>query len=348
VGRLLGGRWGKVNVDWFAVGFGPELLGCDDKHGTRWELCAIRVCGDVEFRGDAEAASTRDFDKAREMSAEEREGSFVHKRVGQRAAVVAAGPIANFILAIVIFSLSFMLLGRYVSDPSVSSVVEGSAAEEAGFQKGDLVVAIDGSSIETFSDIPRIVAPNPERELLVEVLRDGMRIELPVVPRRQETVDRFGNKNAVGIIGISSNAEEASGRTVMSGPVEAVGQAVGETWFIISSTLFYLKDIVIGQQSADQLGGPIRIAKVSGEVATLGWGALINLAAVLSVSIGLLNLFPIPMLDGGHLVFYAIEAVRGKPLGEKAQEVGFRIGLTLVLMLMVFATWNDITNIFLS
>lgn len=348
LGHFLVARWNKVKVEAFSVGFGPELFGFNDKHGTRWKLSAIPLGGYVKFFGDADAASTPDFERADAMTDEERKGSFLHKSVGQRAAVVAAGPIANFILAIVIFSLSFMFLGRYVSEPVVSSVVEDSAAEAAGFMQGDVVLSISGNPIEAFSDIPRIVAPNPDRELMVIVRRAGEEIEIPVVPRRQTITDRFGNENEVGVIGIRNNVNEASGRIVKSGPVEAVGDAVGETWFIISSTMHYLKDIVIGHQSADQLGGPIRIAKVSGEVSTLGWGALINLAAVLSVSIGLLNLFPIPMLDGGHLVFYAIEAVRGRPLGEKAQDIGFRIGLSLVLMLMVFATWNDISKIFLS
>lgn len=348
LGHFMVARWNKVKVDAFSVGFGPELLGFNDKHGTRWKLCAIPLGGYVKFHGDADGASTPDFERAAAMSEAEKEGSFLHKRVGQRAAVVAAGPIANFILAIVIFSLSFTFLGRFVSDPIVSDVVEDSAAEEAGFQKGDLVVTIDGKQITAFSDIARIVAPNPEREMVVVIKRNGEEQTLKVTPRRQEREDRFGNKNDVGIIGIMNSPSQTDGRIVKSGPVEAVGQAVGETWFIISSTLYYLKDIVIGHQSADQLGGPIRIAKVSGEVATLGWEALIHLAAVLSVSIGLLNLFPIPMLDGGHLVFYAIEAIRGKPLGERAQEMGFRIGLSLILMLMIFATWNDISKIFLS
>ncbi|MGB7336843.1 MAG: RIP metalloprotease RseP [Salaquimonas sp.] len=348
LGHFMVARWNKVKVDAFSVGFGPELLGFNDRQGTRWKLCAIPLGGYVKFYGDADGASTPDFERAAEMTEEEREGSFLHKRVGQRAAVVAAGPIANFILAIVIFSLSFVFIGRFVSDPIVSDVVENSAAQAAGFQKGDLVLEIDGKPIEAFSDIARIVAPNPERELLVTIKRNGATQQLAVVPARQEREDRFGNKNDVGIIGIMNSPSQTDGRVVKSGPVEAVGQAVGETWFIISSTIYYVKDIIIGHQSADQLGGPIRIAKVSGEVATLGWGALINLAAILSVSIGLLNLFPIPMLDGGHLVFYALEAVRGKPVGERAQEIGFRIGMTMVLMLMVFATWNDITKIFFS
>jgi regulator of sigma E protease len=345
LGHFLVARWNKVKVDAFSVGFGPELFGRTDKHGTRWKFCAIPLGGYVKFRGDADGASTPDFEKAAEMTAEE-EGSFIHKRVGQRAAVVVAGPVANFILAIVIFSMSFMILGRYTSDPVVSDVVADSAASDAGFLKGDLVLAVDGTTIAAFSDIARIVAPNPERELNITIKRNGEVKDLRVTPRRQDRTDRFGNTNAIGVIGIMNDPALADGRVVKSGPVEAVGQAVGETWFIISNTMLYLKDIIIGHQPADQLGGPIRIAKVSGEVATLGFAALVNLAAVLSVSIGLLNLFPVPMLDGGHLVFYAIEAIRGRPLGEKAQEIGFKIGFGMVLMLMLFATWNDISSIF--
>jgi regulator of sigma E protease len=348
LGHFLVARWNGVKVDAFSIGFGPELIGFNDRHGTRWKLSAIPLGGYVKFFGDADGASSPDFEKAREMSDAEKAGSFLHKRVGQRAAVVVAGPVANFILAIVIFSLSFMIIGRFVSDPVVSEVIPDGAAAVAGIERGDLIIAIDGTKIETFSDVPRVVAPNPERELMFTVMRNGKELMFPVTPKRQERKDRFGNSNDIGFIGISSSIEEASGRIETSGPIESVGLAVGETWFIIKSTGLYLKDIIIGHQSADQLGGPIRIAKVSGEVATLGWSALINLAAVLSVSIGLLNLFPIPMLDGGHLVFYGIEAIRGRPVGERAQEMGFRIGLSLVLMLMVFATWNDISQIFLS
>lgn len=348
LGHFLVARWNKVRVEAFSVGFGPELIGFNDKHGTRWKLSAIPLGGYVKFFGDADAASTTDFEKANSMTSDERAVSFPHKRVGQRAAIVAAGPIANFILAILIFSASFMFIGRFVSEPVVSSLVEGGAAEAAGFQVGDRVVSINGEKVEVFSDIPRIVAPNPEREMRVVIERDGREMEIPVITQRTERKDRFGNKSDVGMIGIVNDPTKASGRIVYASPGEAVTQAVGETWYIVRTTLFYLKDIVIGHQSADQLGGPIRIAKVSGEVATVGWAALINLAAVLSVSIGLLNLFPVPMLDGGHLVFYAIEALRGKPLNERSQEFGFRIGLSLVLMLMVFATWNDISGIFLQ
>ncbi|MCB1387454.1 MAG: RIP metalloprotease RseP [Nitratireductor sp.] len=347
LGHFLVARWNKVKVDAFSVGFGPELLGFTDRYGTRWKLSAVPLGGYVKFHGDADAASTPDHEAAAAMSAEERKVSFVHKKIWQRAAVVAAGPIANFILAIVIFSLSFMLIGRLESDPVVSEVVEGGAAQQAGFQAGDVVLAIDGEKIDLFNEVIMMVAPNPGREMVFTIRRDGQELQIPVVPQRQERTDRFGNKSDVGMIGIVNNMQEASGRTVQYPPVKAVGLAVYQTWYIVRTTLSFVWDLFAGHQSADQLGGPLRIAKVSGEVATAGFSALINLTAVLSVSIGLLNLFPIPLLDGGHLLYYAIEAVRGRPLPEQAQEVGFRIGLSMVLALMVFATWNDFSKIFL-
>ncbi len=345
LGHFLVARWNGVKVDAFSIGFGPELWGFNDRHGTRWKLSAIPLGGYVKFFGDADAASTPDFEQAGNMSEADKAVSFLHKKVWQRAAVVAAGPIANFILAIVIFALTFMLIGRAVSDPVATGVQPGGAAAEAGIEAGDIIRAIDGQAIRSFTEVPRIVAPNPNRPLAFTVERDGRTLEIIVTPKLEERTDQFGNKQEIGFIGMSNDAKSSNFRFERMGPVNAVGAAAGETWFIVVRTMAYLKDMITGHQSADQLGGPIRIAKISGDVATLGVVALINLAAVLSVSIGLLNLFPIPMLDGGHLVFYAIEALRGRPLGEKAQEIGFRFGLALVLMLMVFATWNDLTQI---
>jgi regulator of sigma E protease len=345
LGHFLVARWNGVKVDAFSVGFGPELWGFNDKHGTRWKLCAIPLGGYVKFFGDANAASTPDFEKASEMDAQEKSVSFIHKKVWQRAAIVSAGPIANFILAIIIFTFTFMLLGRAISDPVATAVTPGGAAAEAGIVAGDVIRAIDGTQIRSFTDIPRIVAPNPNRPLVFTIERGGSTMDITVTPKFEERADQFGNKQTIGFIGLSNDSKTSNFRFEKLGPIEAVGAATGETWFIIARTMGYLKDIVTGHQSADQLGGPIRIAKISGEVATLGITALINLAAVLSVSIGLLNLFPIPMLDGGHLVFYAVEAIRGRPLSEQAQEIGFRFGLAIVLMLMVFATWNDLTQI---
>ena len=344
LGHYLVARWNKVDVDAFSIGFGPELFGFDDRNGTRWKVCAIPLGGYVKFMGDADAASTPDRDRLANMSEAEKAGSFEHKRVGQRAAVVAAGPIANFILAILIFAGTFYFVGRYVTDPLVSQVQSGSAAEQAGLQPGDFIKSIDGIELEAFSDIPRIVGPNHGRVMNFVIIRDGSELLFDVTPQSRERTDRFGNVQRMGMIGVVNSAEESNRRVKQYGLLEAAGAGVGETWFIISRTIGYLGDIIIGRESADQLGGPIRIAKVSGDVATLGTAALINLAAVLSVSIGLLNLFPIPMLDGGHLVFYAFEAVRGKPLSERTQDVAFRFGLALVLMLMIFATWNDVTQ----
>jgi regulator of sigma E protease len=345
LGHFLVARWNGVRVETFSIGFGPELFGFNDHKGTRWRIAAVPLGGYVKFFGDANAASTPDFEAASDMSETDRAESFVHKRVAQRAAVVAAGPIANFILAIVIFAATFMTLGRPVTDPLIADVQAGGAAALAGFQKGDVIISIDGQPIKNFADVPRIVAPNPGRELIFLVDRDGRQLTIPVTPQLENRADRFGNEQSIGFIGIVNDTEESNFHVEKMGPLDATYAAVGETWYIIARTLGYLYDIATGYQSADQLGGPIRIAKVSGDVATLGPMALINLAALLSVSIGLLNLFPIPMLDGGHLVYYAIEAVRGRPLSANAQEIGFRIGLALVLMLMVFATWNDLTQI---
>ncbi|MEC9342601.1 MAG: RIP metalloprotease RseP [Pseudomonadota bacterium] len=348
LGHFLVARWNGVRVEAFSVGFGPELWGFNDRKGTRWRVSAIPLGGYVKFFGDANEASAPGMALANSMSEADRAVSFVHKPVASRAAIVAAGPIANFILAIVIFAFSFMLLGRVVTDPVITSVQAESPAEQAGFAAGDLVRSIDGIDIQSFTDIPRLIAPNPGRELVFVVERAGEELTIPITPRLEERTDRFGNKQKIGFVGMANDSSEANLRVVRSGPVEAVVEAVKETWFIISRTFAYLGDIITGRQSADQLGGPLRIAKVSGDVATLGPGALINLAALLSVSIGLLNLFPVPLLDGGHLVFYAIEAIRGRPLSDNAQEIGFRIGFVIVMMLMVFATWNDVTQLFFS
>jgi regulator of sigma E protease len=348
LGHFLVARWNGVKVEAFSIGFGPEIWGFTDSKGTRWRVAAVPLGGYVRFFGDANESSAPDFKKAAAMSEDDRRRSFIHKKVWQRASIVVAGPFANFVLAIVIFSVIYMTVGRAVTDPIVASVQEGGPAAVAGIEAGDRILAINGNAIENFSDVPRIVAPNPGRPLEFLIERGGREIAMEITPRLEARSDRFGNEHEVGFVGIVNDSQEANFRIERMQPVQAVGEATGETWFIIVRTMSYLKDIVIGMQSADQLGGPIRIAKVSGEVATLGPIALLNLAAILSVSIGLLNLFPIPMLDGGHLVFYGIEALRGRPLSESAQEISFRIGLGLVLMLMVFATWNDISQIVLK
>ncbi|GAB4072435.1 RIP metalloprotease RseP [Ancylobacter sonchi] len=345
LGHFWVARRAGVKVVAFSIGFGPEIVGFNDRHGTRWKLSAIPLGGYVKFLGDDNAASAPDRDGLSHMTEAEKKVSFFHKSVGARAAIVAAGPIANFILAIVIFAGLFMTVGRQVTTPRVDAIQAGSAAEKAGFQPHDLILSIDGAPIESFGDMQRIVSASADVPLAVEIDRGGEHRTLTATPDRREITDTFGNVHRIGVLGISRSTGAGEVTTQRFGPVEAVSLAGKEVWFIVDRTFSYLGGVITGRESADQLGGPIRIAQVSGQVATFGIGALLQLAAVLSVSIGLLNLFPVPLLDGGHLLFYAIEALRGRPLSDRAQEVGFRIGLALVLMLMLFATWNDILNI---
>jgi regulator of sigma E protease len=334
-----------VKIDAFSVGFGPELLGFNDRHGTRWKLCAIPLGGYVRFHGDDSAASTPDLKAIAKMDEAEKRISFFHQPVRNRAAIVAAGPIANFILAVVIFSSIFMIFGRQVTTPRIDTIQPASAAEAAGFQPGDLVLSIDGRTIENFGEMQRIVSSSPGVPLRVVVLRDKGEQTLVATPRLQEIKDNFGNSHRVGLLGISRATTREDVTMERYGPIEAIKLGVGETYFVIERTLSYVGGLISGREATDQLGGPIRIAQISGQVATVSFAALLHLTAVLSVSIGLLNLFPVPLLDGGHLVFYAIEAIRGRPLSERAQEYGFRVGLALVLMLMLFATWNDIMHL---
>ena len=344
LGHFLVARWCGVKVMTFSIGFGPELFGFNDRHGTRWKVAAIPLGGYVKFFGDENAASMPDHAAAAEMSHAERRVSFIHKSVIQRAAIVAAGPIANFLLAILIFAAVFMMFGKQITPARVETIQADSAAAAAGFQPEDLVTRIDGRPIESFTDMQRIVSGSAGRPLEIEVERGGVRTILKATPALREVKDRFGNVHRIGVLGIS-RTNPTDVRTEQVPPLSALVMGVEETWHVIERTMSYLAGVVVGRESADQLGGPIRIAQVSGQVASLGIVPLINLAAVLSVSIGLLNLFPIPLLDGGHLLFYAIEALRGRPLSERAQEVGFRIGLAIVLMLMIFATFNDILRL---
>jgi regulator of sigma E protease len=345
LGHFLVARWCGVRVKAFSIGFGPELIGFNDRRGTRWKISAIPLGGYVKFLGDEDAASTPSRDTIAGMSEEDRKDTFFAKNVWQRAAIVAAGPIANFILAIVIFAGIFTLYGREVTSARVDQVVTGGAAETAGFKVGDLVLSIDGNPIASFNDLQRIVSASADESLTIVVERDGGEVTLQATPQRREITDRFGNVHKIGQLGLSRSASAADVKLERFSLPQAVVLGAQETWFIVDRTFDYIGGIFTGRESTEELGGPIRVAQVSGQVATLGVVALINLAAILSVSIGLLNLFPVPMLDGGHLMFYLFEIIRGKPLSARAQDIGFRIGLAAVLMLMLFTTWNDIIHL---
>jgi regulator of sigma E protease len=345
LGHFLVARLCGIKVLVFSIGFGPEIVGFYDRYGTRWKISAVPLGGYVKFFGDENAASVPDRETAAGMSEAEKEVSFIHKPVGPRAAVVVAGPVANFVLAIAIFAAIFMTVGKQSTSARVDTVQPASAAQAAGFMPGDLVVAIDGTKIDDFSDMQRIVSVSAGETLNIEVERGGVHVTLKATPQLRELKDNFGNKHRLGVLGISRSMAPGDIKTQKMGPVQAVAEGARETWFVVDRTLSYIGGVFAGREAADQLGGPIRIAQVSGEVASIGFVALIRLTAVLSISIGLLNLFPIPLLDGGHLLFYAIEAIRGRPLSERAQEVGFRIGLAIVVMLMIFATFNDILRL---
>lgn len=341
LGHFLVARWCGVRVLTFSVGFGPEIVGFNDRYGTRWKLSWVPLGGYVKFFGDDNAASVPDEAAVSSMTEAERRQSFHHQPVGSRAAIVVAGPLANFILAIVIFATIFVIYGRQTTAARVDAVQPDSAAAAAGLRAGDVVVAIDGRKIESFSDMQRIVSANAGRTLSFQIDRGGAPITLTATPALKQGKDGFGNNFCHAVLGVSRSMTPTEVKTEYVDPLRAVWLGAKETWFIIDRTFSYIGGLFAGTECADQLGGPIRIAQISGQVATLGFMPVLRLAAMLSVSIGLLNLFPVPLLDGGHLMFYAIEAGRGRPLSIRAQEIGFRIGFAIVVMLMIFTVIND-------
>ena len=345
LGHFYAARRCGVRVEVFSVGFGRAIASWHDKHGTEWKIGWLPLGGYVKFFGDENEASAPDAEKLKELPDDARGDTLFFKPLWQRAIVVAAGPVANFILAIIIFASLYTLLGQRITDPVIGTVVENSAAERAGMKTGDLITAIDGDEVTTFSQVRRLVTVSAGVPLDFSVERGGVDLLLTATPDRVLEVDRFGNEYHVGRLGVSVNADENSIRHERYNPITALWMGVEESYFIIEQTFVVLGRIIMGRESAESLGGPIRIAQLSGQTATLGFVALINLTAVLSVSIGLINLFPIPMLDGGHLAFYAYEAVFGKPMSERAQEIGMRIGLSMVMMLFIFVTWNDLARL---
>jgi regulator of sigma E protease len=344
-GHYKVGRWCGVDVTTFSIGFGRELFGWTDKHGTRWRFAAVPLGGYVKFAGDANAASTPDAAGVANMSADERSRTLPGATVARRSAIVAAGPVANFIFSILVFAIIVMAFGKSIIAPRVDRVTPASAAERAGLASGDLILSIDGAAMGSFDDVRRVVSINAENPLRFIVVRNGVDTPVEVTPTLVERKNPLGVER-LGVIGVTAASRPEDVRQIAYGPLEALSYGVTESWFIVTRTFDYLGKLITGREKADQLSGIIHIAEVSGHVASTGGIlSLVTLAAVLSVSIGLMNLFPIPMLDGGHLMFYAYEAVRGRPLSERVQEYAFKAGIAFVLMLTVFVTWNDITRI---
>lgn len=343
LGHFLVGRWCGIHADVFSIGMGREVFGWTDKRGTRWKLSLLPIGGYVKFRGDENAASA----SAKKPSADPAnpEGTYHGATVGRRAATAVAGPVANFLLSTVVFALIFMFVGQTIILPSVDGIQPGSAAERAGFVVGDIVLDIDDNAINSFADMQRIVSINPEQELTVTVRRGEETQVLLATPDEVEREDGFGGTQKLGVLGISRSPQPKEIKVERYDPITALWMGAGETWFVLERTVDYLIGMVAGREDPSQLRGPLGIADITGQVAQVSFASLVSLIALLSVSIGLLNLMPVPMLDGGHLLFYAIEAIKGSPLGEQAQEIGFRIGLALVMMLAIFATWNDLQHL---
>ena len=329
-------RRNGVRVEVFSIGFGRELFGLNDSHGTRWKFSLVPLGGYVKMLGDADATSA-----TKDEATASRPDSFPAKTVWQRMAIVVAGPLANFVYAIVALALLFATAGRPYTPAEVGEVQADSAAAAAGLMPGDRILAIGDQEIAVFEDLQAIVARSAAVPLRFVLQRDGQRVEREVTPDLREVTDRFGNVHKIGRIGVSRGSTEFR----RSDPFTAIAGATMETGKILGGTLVSLGQLIVGARDTSELGGPLRIAQMTGEVARDGWINLLWFSAVLSINLGLINLFPIPMLDGGHLVLYAVEATRGRPLTERSQEIAFRFGLAMVLSLMVFATWNDLVHL---
>jgi len=345
LGHFVIARACGVKVDVFSIGFGREILGFYDRKGTRWKISWLPLGGYVKFSGDADPSSRSDPETLKKLDPAARAGSLHFKPLHQRALVAAAGPFANFVLAIVIFTVAFMFSDRQVANdqqavepPVIAEVFKDSAAQAAGFQVGDEIRSVDGQAIARFSDLQKIISASEGRELQIGIVRKGTPVELHATPRPISITDAAGNKTtSPPRLGIAPKFQP------LPAP-QAFVHAVSQTWFIIQRTVGYLGDLFIGHASTKELSGPLGIAKAAGDFAADGFIALLNLTAFVSVAVGFANLLPIPVLDGGHLLYYGVEAILGRPLGERAQEVGFRLGLAFVLCLLLLATFNDLVR----
>lgn len=338
-GHYYVGRCFGVKAEHFSIGFGPELFGWTDKRGTRWKVALLPLGGYVRFAGDMNAASTRAADMDT-MPAETRAHSFIAKPLWQRALIVVAGPLANFIFAIFIYWVFILSFGHSYSPPVVHEVMSGSPAAVAGLREGDRIVAVNGRSVDRFEDIAQITSLHPGQTMEMRYLRSGAEQVARVTPERLEQVDRFGNRFTIGRIGISRPGME----NVRRGPLEAVYYAGQECWLVTRAMAEGLWQVVTGLRSIKDMGGPVKIAQFSGQQASLGMGHFFALMALISINLGFINLLPIPMLDGGHLLMYGYEALVRRPMHPRVLEFAFMSGFALLIGVMVFLTWNDLAS----
>lgn len=344
LGHYYAGRVFGMSIDCFSLGFGPQLFSYRDKRGVIWRMAAIPLGGYVKFTGDQDATSFSS--EVTTPANEEQKSWFQFSPLWQRAIVIAAGPIANFLLAIFIFSLTFMIIGKTILLPYVDEVVEGGAAERAGLQKNDLILKVDQDDVNSFEDLQRIVNVSAGKTLTFEIKRDNAIIQKQITPETVEIEDPLGAPIRLGRIGISRTASPETVKTVELGVFESMVEGVKETGYLIKRTYQFLLELITGKQSVKQLGGPVKIAEVSGMAAENGILSFVSMIALISISVGFFNLLPIPPLDGGHLIFYAVEAIIRKPVNDQFKEYGFKIGFAFLLTFMLFATWNDISSLY--
>lgn len=343
-GHYAVGRLFNVKADVFSIGFGRELFGWNDRRGTRWKLSMLPLGGYVKFAGDMNAASQPSPEAAAALASAtpaERAAMFQFKPLWQRALIIAAGPLTNFLLAVVIFTAFFSIYGYSFTPPTVSHVVAGTPAAVAGLKSGDRFVQLDGHSVSRFEDVIRIVSTNTGTSIKARIDRHGHELDLQIVPKLISEMDRFGNRYTRGQLGVAS-----TGRTlVQCSPIAAVGDAVREVWLLTGAMIDGIEQVLTGRRPVSEMGGPVSIAKFAGQQAALGWVSLVEFMAMVSINIGLVNLLPIPVLDGGHLFLYAVEAAARRPLAPKLQEWAFASGFTALISLMLFLTWNDLASL---
>jgi regulator of sigma E protease len=340
-GHYLAARLCGVKIDAFSIGFGKELFGWSDKTGTRWKVCLIPMGGYVKMYGDATEASTPDMSRLETMSDAEKRISFHYKTLWQKAIIVAAGPFANFLLAIVIFTGLIMTNGLDTTEPVVGTVMEGSAGEAAGLQPNDRILTIDGKQVGNFNHIVRLIATNLGEEVTLKVERQGQVLDVTLIPKMEEYEDALGNKASRPLIGITSQKLTSDNVNIF----QAIGESVKRIYQMIDMSVEFIGQMITGNRSAEELKGPLGIAELSGKATQQDFATILWFMALLSVNLGFVNILPIPPLDGGHLLFYALEGARGRPLAEKFQEWGYKIGLVFILSLMGFTLFNDFKQI---
>ena len=332
-----------VGVTDFSIGFGKEIFGWSDKSGTRWKICLLPLGGYVKFFGDRNVFSQAEQQEIiNKYSEEDRNKLFILKPLYQRAIIVAAGPMANFVLALIIFFLINIFIGKDMTPAIIDEVQKDSPAYIAGLKKNDKIISVDGKKIESILEVSTFINTSTSEKIDFILLREGTEISIPIVPKLVDTKDYLGNSVKKRIIGIKLFAPGKELQKKRMGPSKAIYYSFKEVWFVSTTSLNYLGKMFVGSADTSQLGGPLRIAKITGQVAEYGIIPFLSIMAYISISLGLINLFPIPMLDGGHLMFYFFEKILGKPLSQKTQEFFFRIGLFLLISLMFFATFNDL------